>query len=363
MIRNLSYILIAFLLAACSAGNLNVEGKVSDGKIADGDSIFLVATQQSGESRIVGRTVVRNAAFHFSTDAETPCICSVVTYTREGAVKNKVDFVADSSWVGVSISAARDILTGSTLNGELQRVNDSLFLVKEIYTRYHNKKRDIPTLSQMAVQEADDVMAVTAMYSSGVVTRAIERNMGNKLAPYFIKKYNGIISPADCVRMIEALPAQEKEDVVIKYLHNLYSGVLNTAIGKPYVDFVQATADGKSCRFSDIAGRGKDVILSIWSSGIKASVNGQKMLKELLVRKGDALALVAVSLDTSYNTWCVSMSDNALAGTQLTDLRGWQNEVLQLYGIDRCPYYVLVDGAGVVRYRGDNIAEMEKILE
>ena len=363
MIKHFLYILLAIITVACSKGNVNVSGSVNEGKIAEGDSIFMMATMPSGESRIIDRSLVKDGAFELSGDAQTPCMCSVVTFMPDGAVKDKIDFVADSSWVSIAVGLKRDVIDGSSLNDELQRVNDSLYLVKEIYSRYHNKKRDTPTLSQMGIKEADDVMAVTAVYSKGIITRAIERNANNKLAPYFIKKYNAIMSPEECVRMINNLPLREKQDVVIAYLYNLYNGVLNTAVGKPFVDFVQRGTDGKPCRFSDVAGKGKPVILSVWSSKIKASMSGQKALKELLERNSDKLLLVGLSLDTSYNIWSISIKENSIAGIQLTDLRGWQNAVLPLYGIDRCPYYILVDGDGVIRYRGDRVDDIEKLLK
>lgn len=349
------------LFCACNSYNVRVDGMVHSG-IANGDSIFLIANTPSGNREIVDRAVVAGGGFTLQASVELPAICSVVTFTPALTTKTKHDFIAEGSPVTLQISSERAVVSGSPLNSELQSFNDSLFMAKKIYFRYFEKRNDSIGLSNMGKKEADDIMAVTAQFSKNVLYNVLQENKDNMLAVYLIKNYYFLIDPADGLRFINELPQSVQKDNVIRYMAKIFRGRDNAAVGKPFVNFLQNNVKGEPVQLSSVAGKGVPVALCFWSSGNAASVAAHERLSAIARSGGEALQLVGVSIDDNYRRWNASLAKNGFAGIQLADMRGWNNDALSLYGIDTCPFFVLIGKDGTITHRTGSVAEFENAI-
>jgi hypothetical protein len=70
---------------------------------------------------------------------------------------------------------------------------------------------------------------------------------------------------------------------------------------------------------------------------------------------------LGVSLDDEDGRakWVKAIQDDKLTWTQVSDLRGWQNEATKLYGIQSIPQNFLIDPTGkilAVNLRGEELA-------
>lgn len=347
---------------ACNSNNVRVDGMVHSG-ITNGDSIFLIANTPTGNREIVDRAVVAGGGFTLQASVELPAICSVVTFTPASTTKTKHDFIAEGSPVTLQINNERAVVSGSPLNSELQSFNDSLYMAKKIYFRYFEKRNDSIGLSQMGKKEADDIMAVTAQFSKNVLYNVLEQNKDNILAVYLIKNYYSLIDPADGLRFIDELPQSAQRDNVIRYLAKIFRGRANTDVGKPFVNFVQNNPKGEPVQLSSVAGKGVPVAICFWSSGNAASLAAHDRLSAIARSEGEALQLVGVSIDSNYRSWNASLAKNKFAGIQLADMRGWNNDALSLYGIDTCPFFILIGKDGIITHRTGKVTEFENAIK
>lgn len=357
--RKLLYLVTtAIAIAACGNGNnLCITGKVEDG-LANGDSLHLVNIDAAGVVHTLASCAVEDGAFELSANVSTPSICNIVTYNKQGRVNRNIDIIAEGSPLQVTVLDNYARVSGSPLNDKLQHYNDSLTLVMQLYKRYYDKKAKNATLSEKAVDEADRVMAVTAVYHRNVVYRAIEQNIDNILGLHIIKTNFNILEPKKALEYIEQLPAHYKNDYLIKYMQKYYIAVDKYTIGNLYADFVSQNVDGNDCYFSGSVGRDKPVILSIWGSDNRRSLNEQTVLKDFENKNNRNVSFVGVSLDNSREQWLSTIKSIAPAGLQLNDFKGWNSQVLTVYGIESCPYYVLIDKKGVITYRGVSCDEL-----
>lgn len=345
-------IIIAALFAACgNKNNLQILGTVEEG-VANGDTLHLVCIHPDGSLQNIASSVVKSGTFELQGTVETPVICNIVKYNNEGNVERNIDVVADGSPLSVVVLKNYACVSGSPLNEELQRYNDSVALMKRLYQRYYDKKAQNPHLSEKAIDEADKVMAVTAMHSRNIVYRAIERNIDNIVGLHIIKTNFNILEPTDALRFIDNLPIAHKNDYLVSYMQKYYTSVLKYAIGQPYADFVLPDAEGNYHYLSGSVGRGKPVILSFWVSNNKKSLDEQKKLGNYATECGSKVSFIGVSIDTNREQWLATINSQSPAGLQLADFKGWNNAVLSIYGIDKCPYYILIDKNGIISYRG-----------
>ncbi len=120
-------------------------------------------------------------------------------------------------------------------------------------------------------------------------------------------------------------------------------------------DFSQATPDGAAVSLSDF--RGKVVLVDFWASWCgpcrRENPNVVKLYEKY---RAEGFEILGVSLDRKKDRWLQAIEADGLTWTQVSDLKGWRNEVAQLYGVRSIPYTVLIDQEGRIiarRLRGD----------
>lgn len=351
--KKLLFIILLFAsMSACgNKENLHIAGSVKDG-FANGDTLYLVSINPDGTVQNLASCVVADGAFDMRATVDAPMLCNIVAYNKQGRVRRSIDLVADSSDVAVTVLRDYARVSGSALNDELQNYKDSTTLVKRLYQRYHDKKAQSTDLSKEAVDEADRVMETTAVRHRNIVYRAIERNIDNVVGLHIIKTNFNIIEPNEGLRFIDLLPAAHKNDYMIKYMQKYYVAVEKYAVGRPYADFVMQNSAGNDDYLSNHVGRSRPVILSFWISDSKRALNEQELLKEFERECADRIGFVGVSLDTDRSRWLSTIGQTHPVGVQLNDFMGWNSAALSIYGIDKCPYYILIDKNGTIVYRG-----------
>ena len=58
--------------------------------------------------------------------------------------------------------------------------------------------------------------------------------------------------------------------------------------------------------------------------------------------------ILGVSLDRDKDAWLKAIDEDQLAWHQVSDLKYWQNEVAQLYGVNSIPHSILLDPDGKI---------------
>jgi peroxiredoxin len=130
----------------------------------------------------------------------------------------------------------------------------------------------------------------------------------------------------------------------------------NNKIGDPAQGFTQTNLDGKPVSLKQF--KGKNVILHFWSSWCTQCEPDLMPLKDLYNRyKAKGLVIIGVSVDTDRRQWQKAVKQNTLPWVQLSDLRGWGNEVAVLYKVETMPQNFLIDKEG--RISAKNMSMME----
>jgi thiol-disulfide isomerase/thioredoxin len=112
-------------------------------------------------------------------------------------------------------------------------------------------------------------------------------------------------------------------------------------------DFSQSTPEGKPLSLSDF--RGKVVLLDFWASWCgPCRRENPNVVKVYEKYKDKGFEILGISLDRDRDKWLAAIEADGLTWPHVSDLKGWQNEVAQLYGVRSIPHTVLVDADGSV---------------
>lgn len=120
-----------------------------------------------------------------------------------------------------------------------------------------------------------------------------------------------------------------------------------TAIGKVAPDFTQNQVDGTAMNLSDL--RGKVVLVDFWASWCGPCRRANPEVVALYNKyKDQDFEIIGVSLDRNKAAWEKAIAADQLTWYHVSDLKGWQNTVAQLYGVRSVPQTFLLDEEGKI---------------
>ena len=118
-------------------------------------------------------------------------------------------------------------------------------------------------------------------------------------------------------------------------------------IGQKAKNFSQRTLDGKTIVLSDF--EGKYLLIEFWASGCGPCRYSHKELRKLYkLYQPKGFEILGVSGDINKSDFENAVKKDSIMWTNVSDLKGSQNDAFLLYGISGLPTYILLDKKGTI---------------
>ncbi len=132
-----------------------------------------------------------------------------------------------------------------------------------------------------------------------------------------------------------------------------------------FIDFAANTPDGKSVKLSDVAGKGKWVLLDFWASWCgPCRVENPNVVEAYEKFKDKGFTVFGYSLDNNKADWTAAIKKDKLGNwTNVSDLSGWQSPASQVYGIRSIPSNFLINPKGEIVAKNLKGAALINFLE
>ena len=128
------------------------------------------------------------------------------------------------------------------------------------------------------------------------------------------------------------------------------------------MEFSQADPEGKQVSLSSF--RGKYVLVDFWASWCRpCREENPNVVKAFNKYKEKNFTVFDVSLDQSRAPWLKAIRTDNLDWTQVSDLKGWNNEAAGKYNIQSIPQNFLIDPQGKVIAKNLRGPELHSRLE
>ena len=184
----------------------------------------------------------------------------------------------------------------------------------------------------------------------------------NKIATIsedFVKKYPAsYVSPLAIIRLYQAtqngakieelyklIPATIQFSSLGNYVNQLITESKINPIGSVVADFSQTDTAGNAINIS--AFRGKYVLLDFWASWCRpCRQENPNVVAAFDKFKNKNFTIVGVSLDQNKKAWIDAIKMDGLSWSQVSDLKGWGNQVAAIFKVTSIPQNLLLDPEG-----------------
>lgn len=237
-----------------------------------------------------------------------------------------------------------------TISGDYQKYNDITIKASESQEKLEKITAEVDTLED----EQEIYYAVLDF---------VKQNIENPVGTYVMYRYKWALQLTDLEALSSLIPENMQsgyKNVITKYIEGLY----RTQPGQPFIDFKQTDVNGNVFVLSDMIGKSEAIIIDFWASWCpdcrKVNPDLVKIYNQF---KDNGLDIVSVSLDTDEAKWKKAIADDNLSWpNHVSDLKGWNNDVAQMYMIAFIPQNLILDKNGMIIEKNLPAEKMEDLL-
>ncbi|MCF0040373.1 TlpA disulfide reductase family protein [Dyadobacter fanqingshengii] len=279
-----------------------------------------------------------------------------IMYTKPDYGDIELYIEPDTILVNSTGSLSEVIVSGGQLNKDFGQLAKMLKPISEkrteIYKAYDNAKKTLTADSDKKELEKtkDQQLEAYRMDRTNIYKNFIQKMPGSIVSIEAVKSVGGFTPDVkELTALFEGLDETVRNSPSGVYYKNALTKLAKTSIGAVAPEFAQADTTGKLVSLKDF--RGKYVFVDFWASWCgPCRAEHPELIKVFDKYKDQNFTIMGISLDQSKSreAWLKAIAKDKLVWTQLSDLKGWANEVSTLYNVEAIPKNFLVSPDGVI---------------
>jgi thiol-disulfide isomerase/thioredoxin len=348
--------LLLFLLSACHHNDSSVATETLKdsayaiiGKVTGQDNgIIYLIHRQSGKT---DSAFLDHGFFKFSGKADTAEFCRISLNDRSKS------FFLENGKISMLItkdSVRQAQITGTRLQDEFnyfqnqisRQLTDKMAELEKAYDAATKNK------NQKAIDSLDKAFEALDIEQKQLVAEYTRSHPASVISAFEIYSnflYNFRLEQLDS--LYQMLDSSAKGSYFGKQILNTITKTKLTSVGSPAPDFTNNDVNGKPVSLSSF--KGNYILVDFWASWCGPCRRENPAVVKAYQRfHGKGFDILGVSLDDTRADWLGAIKKDGLNWTQVSELKGWDADVVSLYGIKAIPMNFLLDKNGIIVARG-----------
>jgi peroxiredoxin len=303
----------------------------------------------------VARGVVKNGTFELRGTVAEP---NLYQLNLDGVQKKSVLFIGNDN-----VSVSGDVATVQDLNVKGSSIHDDFEVFKKTFNPLFQELTAMGQRMNRTPSLAQNDSAMNAYKGhiekiKGEVDKFVASHQDSPVAPFVVLVTSEMEQdPTVLERRFQLLNKDVQNGFYGKIVKKQIDNSKTGAIGSDAIEFSQTDVDGKAVSLKSF--RGKYVLVDFWASWCRpCREENPNVVKAYEKYKDKNFTVLGVSLDQSRAPWLKAIKSDNLTWTQVSDLKGWNNEAAAKYNIQSIPQNFLIDPSGKIiakNLRGEDL--------
>lgn len=336
--------LIVFLLVPVvlfSQNKFTISGNLQG--LPQGSSVSLSNANKPEDT--LAKSIVNNGVFELKGTVEEP---NLYQLNFDGIQKKSIIFIGnDNVSVNGDAQAMQDLtITGSSTHDDFEKFKKIFNPLFQELTEMGQRINKLPSLAK-----DDSVMNTYRNKLNSIkneVDNFVSSHQNSPVASFVILVTSEMEQDFNVLeRRYSALNKNVQAGFYGKLIKQQLDDKKAGSIGSQAIEFSQSDAEGKQVSLNSY--RGKYVLVDFWASWCRpCREENPNVVKTYNKFKDKNFTVLGVSLDNNRQPWLKAIKADNLAWTQVSDLKGWNNEAAAKYKVQSIPQNFLIDPSGKI---------------
>jgi len=346
------------VLASCQSNSYKINGSTEG--MNDGDTLFVTKDLQNGVPS--DTLIIKDGKFELKGETDSTALCMIYSASRNEI--NAAFFLEPGSIdIKLTQQPGGSRVGGTTCNNQWQTLNDSVMSIGKEINRIaeHIYSNNLPQEEQQKGMEQIDRLN---QRFAALVIKTAEKNIDNEFGYFLLTYYpEELIDNENRARLIKELPAEMRQRQTIKQIEQEIAAAAKTAEGAIIQDFTQKAPDGTEISLMDEVKKHKITVIDFWASWCGPCRQEMPFMIQLYDKyQSKGLGILGISLDENIDAWVKGTEALGFTWPQMSDLKGWENEIAQHFQVISIPHTIIVDQKGTILRRGLRGEQLEQFI-
>lgn len=357
---------------ALSLAQVNNSECVITGKLRGVDAPAKVYLRYTVDKKaITDSAEVKEGGFSFRKNAtQVPAQAYLVLNKMGNGISGARDYAqiylekGTINVVGTADGMAKADIGGTPTNEDFKVLSQQLKPAEAISAEYSKNEKNASATQRDSETFKASQAALEKRYEelhNAVLVKFIQAHPASYLSLEQLGTLAYYLDYAETAPLYEGLATGIKESAPGKKFASQLTQMKTVAIGATAPLFALPDTAGKVVSLASF--KGKYVLVDLWASWCgPCRAENPNLVRTFNKFKGQNFTILGVSLDrpADRTKWMAAIKKDELTWTHVSDLKFWDNEVAQLYGVKAIPQNFLLDPSGKIiakNLRGDQLDE------